>query len=707
MAIVLPRLTGVLEDGTGSLAQSTQQRTFQRAASGTISITCFRASGARLDLTGGALVWTVADAKGVEIFARAADFDNAASGEATFTFVTADTDQAGGPDNTNIIGQHDVSFVDNAGNYGPLGAIYQLVPSSILYLSDLLLPIPPLVTPLPAQLPFAIGPTGPTGPTGAPGPPGPTGPTGPAGPPGATGPANGPVGPTGPQGATGPTGPTGPQGGQGATGPVGPQGPTGAAGPTGVTGATGPTGPAGTTGAQGSTGPTGPQGATGAQGATGPANGPTGPQGATGPAGADGVTGAIGPTGPAGTAGAQGATGPTGPQGPTGTPGATGATGPTGPRGSTGTVGATGVTGATGPQGAQGPTGSAGATGATGPQGAQGNQGLQGVTGATGPTGPAGTPGAAGATGPQGSQGAQGVTGATGPTGPAGTAGSQGATGPQGAQGTVGVTGATGPTGPAGTAGSQGATGPQGAQGIQGVTGTTGPTGPQGTAGAAGATGATGPTGPAGAQGATGPTGPGSLQQAYNGGASGAAGVIALGPTGLYGHIVKDQSGGVATGPIFAVQDAGGATNYLRVQPTGIDTVGYFKGKRLDLSVGPAIGTGNFTGINLGAAYGTATGWALTGITGTDSYGQFTVRFGTTGYTMNPQIRFDWPGGPRTFAQVDAAIIAPCSPTSLIPTVFQTVCNRTSVTWVLLTGVGNTALPTGLGYCTISYHING
>jgi len=198
----------------------------------------------------------------------------------------------------------------------------------------------------------------------------------------------------------------------------------------------------------------------------------------------------------------------------------------------------------------------------------------------------------------------------------------------------------------------------------------------------------------------------GSLQDAYANGASGPA-VIAIGPTGWYGVLVRDQGNGVATGPIFAAQNAAGTTNYLQVTATGIQANPYLKAQRLDLSAGAAIGTGNFTGVALGAAYGTATGWALTGITGTDSYGQFTVRFGTTGYTMNPSIRFDWPGGPRTFAQVDAGIIAPCSPTTALPSLFQTVCNRTSVTWVLLTGVGNTSLPTGLGYCTISYHING
>jgi hypothetical protein len=198
----------------------------------------------------------------------------------------------------------------------------------------------------------------------------------------------------------------------------------------------------------------------------------------------------------------------------------------------------------------------------------------------------------------------------------------------------------------------------------------------------------------------------GSLQDAYANGASGPQ-VIGVGPTGWYGLLVRDMGGGVATGPIFAVQDVNGNTNYLAVTSTGIQANPYLKAQRLDLSAGAAIGTGNFTGVALGAAYGTATGWGLTAFTGTDSYGQFTVRLGTTGYTNNPTIRFDWPGGPRTFAQVDANLVSPCSATAALPTIFQSVCNRTSVTWTLLAGAGNVNTPSGLGYYTVSYHING
>lgn len=556
MSILNP-LVGFLADavGPGSYRPRAQPRAFPRGDAGTIQIACYRGSGADLNLTGGALIWTVADQLGGVVFSRAGDFSDPVHGKAGFAYEPGDTINS-----TDGVYRHDVVFVDEAGTYGDPGVVYQIVPSSPFYLEPLLVADPPVVTPLPEQLPFSPGATGPQGATG----------------------------PAGPQGVTGATGPTGGGGGGGAgtTGATGPQGPTG---PAGATGATGPTGPAGRTGATGATGPAGAQGATGATGSTGPA----GAAGATGPAGAQGVTGATGPTGPAGAAGATGATGPTGPAG------ATGATGPTGPVGVTGRTGATGPTGPagnTGATGAQGATGPQGVTGATGPQGPTGplGGGPQGVTGATGPTGPAGSTGVtgptgpAGATGPQGAtgaQGIQGVTGATGPTGPTGaqgttgTAGPTGATGPTGPAGAQGPTGATGPTGPAGavgatgTAGLTGATGPTGPAGTAGVTGATGPTGPQGAQGTAGVTGATGPTGPAGATGPAGGGGgsPTTLQGAYNVGDTGAA-IVALGPsnTGRIGIVVRDQTGGATGGMLLGVQDALGATTYGWISPTGI-----------------------------------------------------------------------------------------------------------------------------------------
>jgi len=186
------------------------------------------------------------------------------------------------------------------------------------------------------------------------------------------------------------------------------------------------------------------------------------------------------------------------------------------------------------------------------------------------------------------------------------------------------------------------------------------------------------------------------LQQAYNGGASGAAGIIALGPTGLYGHIIKNQSGGVATGPIFAVQDAGGATNYLRVQPTGVDTVGYFKGKRLDVSVGAPIGTNSFTGARFGNSAG-----SITGYTGTDSAGQFTIVVGVTGYTVNPQVTMFYADGPRAVPRYISKLRA-FSPTTLAPYLVDNE-TPTSVTWTLVGNGVQMGAPTGLGFYTIEY----
>ena len=538
--LVLPTLLGVLEDGLGDRVRvaQVQQREFPRGTTGLITISNFRASGDVVNLTGGALIWTVVDSNGNQLFSRAADFLDAVNGTAQFRFNAEDSIAYFG-----VEASYDVVFIDNAGTYGVAGALYQVVPPSRLLITVVYTPDPPTVTPLPDQLPFSQGPTGAVGPTG---------PTGPAG---ATGPAitgvTGPAGATGPQGVTGATGPTGPAGAQGATGPTGPAGITG---PQGVTGATGPTGPAG---------PTGPVGATGA----------------TGPTGAQGVTGATGPTGPAGS---TGATGPTGPAG------STGATGPTGPAG---------ATGATGPTGAAGPN-SPGADGGTG----LGNTNLRwlgiynmGALGGGFTTVAMGS--ASGFTAAAGNY-FIGVTGASGgrivqlPRAGAFYAGQMlfvgdiaGGVNPLAilsASGNDRLNGSTGITstvpygaikfisdGQSNWYGWAGPTGPTGPTGAQGVTGATGPTGP------AGATGATGPTGAQGVQGVTGATGPAAstLQGVYNAGQSGAAGILALGQagSGWYGVLVRDQSGGIATGPLLAVQDVNGQTNYLLVSASKID----------------------------------------------------------------------------------------------------------------------------------------
>lgn len=592
----------------------------------------------------------------------------------------------------------------------------------------------------------AAGITGATGPVGAQGQ---QGATGVAGVTGATGPA-GSVGAVGATGAayTGATGVAGAQGTQGATGVAGvtgATGPQGIQGLTGITGATGPLGAQGAQGSQGVTGATGPQGSQGTAGVTGAA-GPTGPAGAQGIQGATGITGATGPTGPAGAQGVQGATG------------ITGATGPQGAQGIQGATGITGITGATGPQGSTGPTGGAGPVfgytqfaaptgvapvgisgvnlyvGITGASGARlvllpaanitaggyqvaiydigggvntlvigvatgfsGNR-VNGVTGYTFGSPYAGmkfiTDGATNwygiGIGPTGGQGIQGIAGATGPVGAQGATGS---TGPQGSQGIQGATGITGVTG---------ATGPQGAQGAQGITGATGPTGSIGSQGATGPTGpqgATGATGPQGSQGVTGATGPGNtLQGGYLAGASGFAGRIALGPTGWLGIQILSQSGGMPTGPIFAVQDVNGQTNYLRVQPTGIDVQGYFKGARIDLSLDSPIGTGSFTGPMTGG-YGTATGWAMTQMTGTDSAGEFTIRFGTTGYSNTPNWFMAW-NKPRLSPWSISKISTGSA--RMDQMIIQEQPNASGLMFQLM-GVAGISGPTGLGWVHVKY----
>lgn len=350
---------------------------------------------------------------------------------------------------------------------------------------------------------------------------------------------------------------------------------------------------------------------------------------------------------------------------------------------------------------ATGPTGPIGTTGATGPDGATGPQGAQGITGITGATGPQGAQGVTGATGPQGAQGLDGVTGATGPQGAQGPTGAAitGATGPQGPQG---VTGATGPTGPQGPAGVTGATGPTGPAGPQGVTGATGPTGPQGVQGV---TGATGPAGPQGVTGATGPAGAGgatyTLQLAYNASSSGVAG-LTLGPSGWYGLIIRNQSGGIATGPLLAVTNTAGSTAYFDVDATGIDVYSMVRAARIDLSLDAPIGTGNFTGHSFGAhsVYGTATGWAMTGWTGNDSRGEFTWRFGTTGYTYRPQLFLAW-NRPRGDGRWVMSKIATGS-NRLEQLLVQEQPNASGVMFMLQSVAGITGV-TGLGWVRIKY----
>jgi len=198
---------------------------------------------------------------------------------------------------------------------------------------------------------------------------------------GAAGPA-GPTGAQGPAGQTGPVGPAGQTGSQGAQGAVGPQGPIGLTGATGPQGATGATGLMGLTGAQGPQGPQGPAGINGTgfnfrnafatsatyavndvatyNGSTYVAIAANGPSSQT-PDQNPSTWSVMAQQGATGQTGAQGATGNTGAQGPiglTGATGAQGATGATGAQGPMGLQGLTGATGAQGPQGLQGPSGS-------------------------------------------------------------------------------------------------------------------------------------------------------------------------------------------------------------------------------------------------------------------------------------------------------------------------------------------------------------
>src|ERR1700761_9844674 len=114
MALVLPTLIGILQDGIPPVPPSIQPRTMSRASTGTISIQCYHVNGNRLNLTGGAVVWTVDDGAGNIFFSRAGDFVDAANGVAAFSFVAADTVNAVSRANSNVHGRHPVVFIDNA-----------------------------------------------------------------------------------------------------------------------------------------------------------------------------------------------------------------------------------------------------------------------------------------------------------------------------------------------------------------------------------------------------------------------------------------------------------------------------------------------------------------------------------------------------------------------------------------------------------------
>lgn len=616
----------------------------------------------------------------------------------------------------------------------------------------------------------ATGATGPTGPQGSQGVTGATGPTGPIGSQGAQGVtgATGPIGPQGTAGVTGATGPTGPQGIQGnagVTGATGPTGPAGAQGIQGVTGATGPTGPQGSQGAAGvtgATGPTGPQGSQGTAGVTG-ATGPTGPQGAQGPTGSA-ITGATGPQGAQGIQGVTGATGPTGPAGPQG------ATGPTGPQGATSLStlqndydnglsgfaqfirlgpsltgrGAVMIADASGP----GVTGSImfGGRNAIGdtnywaftPSGLQigamqagaaafladnlkvaigvpARPSVDGIAplGATnlrwlgmygmGAFG-AGYTQMAGATDRGATTAASnwfvGITGASGNRAAYLPAANQFVAGQE-----IVIQDISGGVNPLLVGIATGASGNR----INGMTGVT-MAAPYGAFWfvSDGATNWYTSFGPTGAQGATGPAGMTSLQNDYNNGASGFAGNILLGPSGKYGLNVFSQSGGIATaaGPLIAAWDVNGQTAYFRASTTGIDTMGYLSGRRLDVSGGGArgIGTGSFQATNLGTTLGAPTYWNLTGMTGNDSWGRFTVRVGTTGYTHLPRITLFFNDGPRQNTIYTSKLTYPVNPQSLVYCNLSETGTATSITWELAGApFGGVSGPTGMCFYTIQY----
>jgi hypothetical protein len=93
----------------------------------------------------------------------------------------------------------------------------------------------------------------------------------------------------------------------------------------------------------------------------------------------------------------------------------------------------------------------------------------------------------------------------------------------------------------------------------------------------------------------------------------------------------------------------------------------------------------------------------MTGISGNDNYGQFTVRCAFTGFTRLPQITmfFDTPRPLEGFAI--SKLGATCSPGIESMSLDEQV-TATSCTWTL-NGVRGVSGPTALAFFTIKYRI--
>jgi hypothetical protein len=149
------------------------------------------------------------------------------------------------------------------------------------------------------------------------------------------------------------------------------------------------------------------------------------------------------------------------------------------------------------------------------------------------------------------------------------------------------------------------------------------------------------------------------------------------------------------------VWDVGGNTPYLTVEPTGIRGVNYIGGARIDLggfSGVRGLNTGSFSGFRLGHSIG-----SITGFTGNDSWGWFTVVIGVTGYTVNPEVHVKYSDGNKARPHVIAQLSEPMSPTRMWPRLSATAGPTAMMFRFVSAAAGFTANPTGLGFYTVRY----
>jgi hypothetical protein len=205
----------------------------------------------------------------------------------------------------------------------------------------------------------------------------------------------------------------------------------------------------------------------------------------------------------------------------------------------------------------------------------------------------------------------------------------------------------------------------------------------------------TGSTGPAGAPGATGPGGSSlNLEQAYDNTGTGAGLALIQIDTTVGPIVIRSPTANATGGSVFRIENAsGGGVNpvlfEVRNPTAGALGVGVVRAPRLDLG-GTPLTPGAFSLSRWGSGVSAANSYGITGVSGDDSHGKFTVVAGQTGYTINPWITLNFVDGPRgQIPMVLARVVAPCVPTAAPLWGYNTLnpiaitISPTNVTWII------------------------